>query len=61
MKIEALLERKEQLQILILRNLVLQGGTASINDLREHVQLSKASFDQYLEDIELIGRMMEKK
>ncbi len=25
MKIEALLERKEQLQILILRNLVLQG------------------------------------
>lgn len=61
MKIEALLERKEQLQILILRNLVLQGGTASINGLREHVQLSKASFDQYLEDIELIGRMMEKK
>lgn len=41
MKIEALLERKEQLQILILRNLVLQGGTASINGLREHVQLSK--------------------
>ncbi len=29
--------------------------------MREHVQLSKASFDQYLEDIELIGRMMEKK
>ena len=61
MKIEALLERKEQLQILILRNLVLQGGTASINGLREHVQLSKTSFDQYLEDIELIGRMMGKK
>ncbi len=61
MKIEALLERKEQLQILILRNLVLQGGTASINGLREHVQLSKTSFDQYLEDIELIGRMIGKK
>ncbi|MGC3648826.1 transcriptional regulator, partial [Enterococcus faecium] len=49
-----------QLQILILRNLVLQAGTASINGLSEHVQLSKASFDQYLEDIELIGRLMEK-
>ena len=61
MKIEQLLEKKEQLQLLLLRELVLQGGKASSSELREKVNLSKSAFDQYLEDIEWIGSMMRKK
>lgn len=61
MKIEQLLEKKEQLQVLLLRELVLQGGKASSSELREKVNLSKSAFDQYLEDIEWIGSMMRKK
>ncbi len=61
MKIEQLLEKKEQLQVQLLRKLVLDGGAASITELRESVQLSKSAFDQYLEDIDWIGSMMRKK
>ena len=45
MKIEQLLEKKEQLQVLLLRELVLQGGKASSSELREKVNLSKSAFD----------------
>lgn len=61
MKIEQLLEKKEQLQVLILRDMVLHGGTVSTNQLREQVNLSKTSFDQYIAEIPMIGRMMGKK
>ncbi|MGM9904268.1 MAG: helix-turn-helix domain-containing protein [Enterococcus sp.] len=61
MKLEELLDKKEQMQIEIIRTLVLNGGSASINELREHVKLSKSAFDQYIEDIALIGAMMKKK
>lgn len=61
MKIEQLLEKKEQLQVLILREMVLHGGTVGTNQLREQVNLSKTSFDQYIAEIPMIGRMMGKK
>ena len=61
MKIEQLLEKKEQLQVLILRDMVLHGGTVGTNQLREQVNLSKTSFDQYIAEIPMIGRMMGKK
>ncbi|EQA3611315.1 helix-turn-helix domain-containing protein [Enterococcus hirae] len=61
MKIEQLLEKKEQLQVLILRDMVLHGGTVGTNQLREQVNLSKTSFNQYIAEIPMIGRMMGKK
>lgn len=61
MKIEQLLEKKAQLQVLILREMVLHGGTVGTNQLREQVNLSKTSFDQYIAEIPMIGRMMGKK
>lgn len=61
MKIEQLLEKKEQLQVLILRDMVLHGGTVGTNQLRKQVNLSKTSFDQYIAEIPMIGRMMGKK
>ena len=61
MKIEQLLEKKEQLQVLILRDMVLHGGTVGTNQLREQVNLSKTSFDQYIAEIPMIGRIMGKK
>ena len=61
MKIEQLLEKKEQLQVLILRDMVLHGGTVGTNQLREQVYLSKTSFDQYIAEIPMIGMMMGKK
>ena len=61
MKIEQLLEKKEQLQVLILRDMVLHGGTVGTNQLREQVNLSKTSFDQYIAEIPMIGMMMGKK
>ncbi|MCO5509959.1 helix-turn-helix domain-containing protein [Enterococcus hirae] len=61
MKIEQLLEKKEQLQVLILRDMVLHGGTVGTNQLREQVNLSKTSFDQYIAEIPMISRMMGKK
>lgn len=61
MKIEQLLEKKDQLQVLILRDMVLHGGTVGTNQLREQVNLSKTSFDQYIAEIPMIGRMMGKK
>ncbi|EMF0513951.1 helix-turn-helix domain-containing protein [Enterococcus hirae] len=61
MKIEQLLEKKEQLQVLILREMVLHGGTVGTNQLREQVNLSKTSFDQYIAEIPMISMMMGKK
>ncbi|MBO1098656.1 helix-turn-helix domain-containing protein [Enterococcus hirae] len=61
MKIEQLLEKKEQLQVLILRDMVLHGGTVGTNQLREQVNLSKTSFDQYIAEIPMIGMRMGKK
>ncbi|WP_165005687.1 MULTISPECIES: helix-turn-helix domain-containing protein [unclassified Enterococcus] len=59
MKIEELLEKKEQLQFVILRTLVMEGGTLPIPELRDRSGLSKSAFDQYLEDIESIGSRMK--
>lgn len=61
MKIEQLLEKKEQLQVMILRELVLQGGVAAVNQLRKQIHLSKSSFDQYMEEISMIGVRMGKR
>lgn len=61
MNIEQLLEKKEQLQVLILREMVLHGGTVGTNQLREQVNLSKTSFDQYIAEIPMIVMMMGKK
>lgn len=47
--------------MLILREMVLHGGTVGTNQLREQVNLSKTSFDQYIAEIPMIGRMMGKK
>ncbi|OJG52757.1 transcriptional regulator [Enterococcus hirae] len=41
--------------------MVLHGGTVGTNQLREQVNLSKTSFDQYIAEIPMIGRMMGKK
>lgn len=60
MKLDQLLEKKEQLQVTILRELVLQGGVVATNELREKVNLSKTAFDQYIEEISMIGLMMRK-
>ena len=47
--------------MLILRDMVLHGGTVGTNQLREQVNLSKTSFDQYIAEIPMIGMMMGKK
>lgn len=59
--LDDLLEKKEQLELAILRQLVLAGGTASSHEIRKTVNLSKSAFDMYLEDISLIGQLMNKK
>ncbi|MBO1307599.1 helix-turn-helix domain-containing protein [Enterococcus sp. 669A] len=54
MRIEELLEKKEQLQLEILRQLILQGGRLPIADLRKTVGLSRNAFEQYVEDLEYL-------
>ncbi|MBF8808606.1 MAG: helix-turn-helix domain-containing protein [Enterococcus lacertideformus] len=46
---------------MILRKMILQGGTIATSQLREQVNLSKSSFDQCIEEIPMIGSMMGKK
>lgn len=52
MKIEQLLEKKEQNQLMILRQLILQGGHFSAAELRKEVGLSRNAFEQYVSDLE---------
>ncbi|MGX6979164.1 helix-turn-helix domain-containing protein [Vagococcus elongatus] len=51
MKVDQLLEKKEQLQVKILRSLILNGGSMPLNLLRAEIGLSKSGFDQYIEEI----------
>lgn len=54
MRIEQLLDKKEQLQLLILRQLILQGGQFSATELRKEVGLSRNAFEQYVSDLEYV-------
>ncbi|MGM0215251.1 helix-turn-helix domain-containing protein [Enterococcus sp. AZ109] len=51
MRIDELLEKKEQLQLEILRQLIVQGGQVPVADLRKVVGLSRNAFEQYVEDL----------
>lgn len=52
MRIEDFLEKKEGLQIAILKKLVLENGKISYEDLRNYLGISKASLESYLEELE---------
>jgi predicted transcriptional regulator len=56
--IEALLEKKEQIQVEILRQLVLKNKKITVHELSEWVNLSRPSVESYLDEISFIGRMM---
>ncbi|HBC89812.1 MAG TPA: trans-acting positive regulator, partial [Lactococcus sp.] len=58
MNIEALLEKKEQVQIEILRQLVLKNEKITAQELSDWVGLSRPSIESYLEDIAYLGQMM---
>lgn len=60
MNIEALLEKKEQIQVKILRQLVLKRDKITAQELCEGVNLSRPSIESYLEDISYLGQMMGK-
>lgn len=59
MRIEQLLEKKEQLQLMILRQLILQGGRVSAADLRKVVGLSRNAFEQYVSDLEYVCQVSQ--
>ncbi|MEY8457858.1 helix-turn-helix domain-containing protein [Lactococcus ileimucosae] len=58
MNIEALLEKKEQVQVEILRQLVLKNEKITAQELSDWVGLSRPSIESYLEDIAYLGQMM---
>lgn len=60
MNIEALLEKKEQMQVEILRQLVLKSEKQTAQGLSELLKISRPSVESYLEDIPYLGRMMGK-
>lgn len=60
MNIEALLEKKEQIQVKILRQLVLKRDKVTAQELCDGVKLSRPSVESYLEDISYLGQMMGK-
>ena len=58
MNIEVLLEKKEQIQVKILRQLFLKHDKLTAQELCDWVNLSRPSVQSYLEDISYIGRMI---
>ena len=58
MNIEVLLEKKEQIQVKILRQLFLKHDKLTSQELCDWVNLSRPSVQSYLEDISYIGRMI---
>ena len=55
MRIDQLLDKNQQLQLSILTQLILSGGTLSVNQLTEEIGLSKISLDQYIQDLSYLG------
>lgn len=51
MKIEDFLEKREAFQIAILKKLIQEGGSISYGNLRKDLKLSKASLENYLEEM----------
>lgn len=51
MKFEDLLEKKEMKKIRLLKQLLLSGGTATIQELAENLAISKKSVENYLEEL----------
>lgn len=60
MKIDLLLEKREQRQVKILRQLILAGGKMELGLLQKQVGLSKTAFDQYLSEL-VEGHLFEAK
>ena len=58
MNIEALLEKKEQIQVKILRQLVIKHDKVTAQELCDWVNLSRPSVESYLEDISYLGKVM---
>ena len=56
MQIDVLLEKKEAIYVQMLRTIVLSGGQITLTALRETTGLSKTAFEQYLKDIEQLGK-----
>lgn len=52
MRIEDFLEKKEQVQVALIKKLVLTGGKTSYGNLRKHLSISKASLETYLDEID---------
>ncbi|WP_414839116.1 helix-turn-helix domain-containing protein [Carnobacterium sp. TMP28] len=51
MRIEDFLEKREALQMAILKKLILEGGRVSYEDLRKDLKITKASLANYLEEM----------
>lgn len=51
MRIEDFLEKREVFQVAILKKLIQEGGNSSYEKLRKDLKLSKASLENYLEEI----------
>lgn len=59
MKIDQLLDKNQQLQLLILKQLIFSSGRISMSQLAKEVGLSKTSLDQYIEDVAYLGNELE--
>lgn len=55
MRIEQLLEKNQQLQVAILKALILSEGVLATNQLAKNIGLSKISLEQYLQDVTDLG------
>lgn len=55
MQIDALLEKKEAIQVQMLRAMVLAGGKVPLATLRERTGLSKTAFEQYMKEVIQFG------
>lgn len=51
MRFEALLEKKEAKQIYLMKQLIIAGGKMNIRDVRELLNLSKKSTDNYIDEL----------
>lgn len=60
MKIEQLLEKREQIQLEILKQLILNNGRLSITRLCNHVELARPSFNQYISELNEQAKSLEK-
>lgn len=56
MRLDDLLEKKEAIQIQLLRQLVLAGGQMATGKLREQSSVSKSAFEQYIQGLEQEAR-----